>query len=83
MQRVENQNQIIELKGLAEKAKSAHLSEFKTLESLRNDVDRNRRTYDRYVSEFKKKIGLNRETVNQLMVGIYNRFQNEILNGDR
>ena len=34
------------------------------------------------MSTFKKDIGLNQETIDNLLVGIYNRFQSEILERD-
>lgn len=79
LEKVENQQKIVELKALAKKAKSQHLEDFSSLEKMRRDVDAAQASYDAKVREFKKDIGLTKEVVDNLMVGIYNKFQDEIL----
>ena len=66
-------------KSLIKKAKSQHLEDFSALEKMRKDVDEKQSTYDQKVREFKTDIGLTTDVVNNLMVGIYNKFQDEIL----
>ena len=50
---------------------------------MRRDVDAAQESYDAKVREFKKDIGLTKEVVDNLMVGIYNKFQDEILEHSR
>ena len=79
LDKVANEQKIMELKSMAKKAKNKHLSDFTVLEKLRKDVDSAQESYDKKVREFKENIGLDGETVKRLMVGIYNKFQDEIL----
>ena len=44
------------------------------LRKMREKVDKLQREYDDSISEFKQRIGVNRESIENLMVGIYNRF---------
>ena len=79
MNKLDNEQRIFELKQLVKKAKSQHLDDFSSLEKMRQEVDDNQRLYDKKVGQFKDDIGLTRETIDNLMVGIYNKFQDEIL----
>ena len=79
LDKVANEQKIMELKSMAKKAKNKHLSDFTALEKLRRDVDKAQESYDQKVREFKENIGLDEEAVKRLMVGIYNKFQDEIL----
>ena len=79
LDKVANEQKIMELKSMAKKAKNKHLTDFTALEKLRRDVDKAQASYDKKVREFKENIGLNEEAVKRLMVGIYNKFQDEIL----
>ena len=79
MDKLNNEQRIFELKSLVKKAKSQHLEDFSALEKMRKDVDEKQSTYDQKVREFKTDIGLTTDVVNNLMVGIYNKFQDEIL----
>ena len=79
LDKVANEQKIVELRSLAKKAKSKHLTDFTALEKLRQDVDSAQESYDKKVREFKENIGLDEEAVKRLMVGIYNKFQDEIL----
>jgi hypothetical protein len=79
MDKIDNEQRIFELKSLVKKAKSQHLEDFSALEKMRKDVDEKQSTYDQKIREFKTDIGLTTDVVNNLMVGIYNKFQDEIL----
>jgi hypothetical protein len=79
MDKLNNEQRIFELKSLVKKAKSQHLEDFSALEKMRKDVDEKQSTYDQKVREFKTDIGLTQEVIDNLMVGIYNKFQDEIL----
>jgi hypothetical protein len=83
MDKLDNEQRIMELKSLIKKAKSQHLEDFSALEKMRKDVDEKQSTYDQKVREFKTDIGLTTDVVNNLMVGIYNKFQDEILEHDK
>ena len=50
---------------------------------MRKDVDEKQKAYDEKVRCFKSDIGLTQETIDNLMVGIYNKFQDEILERTR
>ena len=79
MDKLNNEQRIFELKSLVRKAKSQHLEDFSSLERMRKDVDEKQKAYDKKVREFKSDIGLTRESIDNLMIGIYNKFQDEIL----
>ena len=83
MDKLNNEQRIFELKSLVKKAKSQHLEDFSALEKMRKDVDEKQSTYDQKVREFKTDIGLTNETIDNLMVGIYNKFRDEILEHDK
>jgi uncharacterized protein YfcZ (UPF0381/DUF406 family) len=83
MDKLNNEQMIFELKSMVRKAKSKHLEDFSTLERMRKDVDEKQAAYDQKVRSFKSNIGLTTDVVNNLMVGIYNKFQDEILNSAR
>lgn len=69
----------MELRGIVKRIKKEHLEDFSELERMRSDVDDWQMKYNESVREFKEEIGLNQDTMNQLMIGIYNRWQDEIL----
>ena len=81
--KLENENRIVGLKDLVRKTRRKHASEFRELEALRGNVDTLQAKYDNLVAEFKDGIGLTADVVNNLTVGIYNKFQDEILNRER
>ena len=83
LSKMENEEKILELKGISKKFKAKHLSDFSKLKKMRHDVDLAQDCYDNKVSEFKDKVGVNQEAIDNLMVGIYNKFQYEILEHDR
>ena len=83
MDKLDNEQRIFELQSLVKKAKSKHLEDFSALERMRKDVDEKQAIYDQKVREFKSDIGLTTETIDNLMVGIYNKFQGEILEHDK
>ena len=79
--KLENENQIVELKDAVKGIKKKHLSQFKSLEKMRKAVDVLQSELDSKIERFKNEIGLNVEAISNLMVAIYNRFQDEILEG--
>ena len=79
--KLENENQIVELKDAVKGIKKKHLSQFKSLEKMRKAVDVLQSELDSKIERFKNEIGLNAEAISNLMVAIYNRFQDEILEG--
>ena len=79
MDKLDNEQRIFELKQMVKKAKSQHLEDFSSLEKMRKDVDEKQEAYNEKVRCFKSDIGLTTETIDNLMVGIYNKFQDEIL----
>lgn len=79
MDKLDNEQRILELKSLVKKAKTKHLQDFTALENMRKDVDDTQAEYDDKVSQFKREIGLTTDAIDNLMVGIYNKFQDEIL----
>lgn len=79
--KMENESRILELKGIVKNTKTGKAYDFSVLEKMKGEVDSRQREYDEKVRQFKGKIGLNQEAMDRLMVGIYNRFQDEILEG--
>lgn len=82
MDKIGNEQRIFELKQLVKKARSQHLDDFSSLEKMRKEVDEQQSEYDQKVRDFKTDIGLTKEAIDSLMVGIYNKFQDEILEHD-
>ena len=82
MDKIGNEQRIFELKQLVKKARTQHLDDFSSLEQMRKEVDEHQATYDEKVRGFKEDIGLTKEAMDNLMVGIYNKFQDEILEHD-
>ena len=83
MEKLENETRIMELNSIIKSINEKHFKDFSELEKMRDDVDKAQRKYDNRVNEFKMKIGLNQDTLDNLMVGIYNKFQDEILDEKR
>lgn len=81
--KLDNENMILELKGIIRKIKTKNMIDFSKLEALRSRVDKLQGEYNEHVREFKDNVGLNQEAIDRLMVGIYNEFQDEILNGEK
>lgn len=76
---MDKESQIVELKGIIQKGKKENLTDFSHLNRMRKEVDDNQSKYDALVEDFKNNIGVNQDAINNLMVGIYNKYQNEIL----
>lgn len=83
LQKIENESKMADLERLIEDSKKANLEDLTVLDSLRDEVDLNKKVYDNMLSDFKQNIGVDEEAISNLMVGIYNKFQNEILSEDR
>ena len=83
MEKIENETRIMELNSIIKSINEKHFKDFSELEKMRDDVDKAQSKYDNRVNEFKMKIGLNQDTLDNLMVGIYNKFQDEILDEKR
>ena len=81
--KMENENRILQLKQIRKTTMQNRESDILALETMTSRVDSLQKKYDEQIEEFKTKIGLNQKTVENLMVGIYNRFQDEILNGEK
>ena len=79
MDKLDNEQRIFELKSLVRKAKAQHLEDSSSLEKMRQEVDEKQEAYNKKVRGFKSDIGVTPETLDNLMVGIYNKFQDEIL----
>ena len=82
LQKVENESKIMDLNILVKKTRKKHLQDFSALERMRGEVDEAQLEHDKQVEDFKRKIGLNEESIQRLMMGIYNKYQDEILEHD-
>jgi predicted nucleic acid-binding Zn-ribbon protein len=82
VQKIENESKLVELRSLVKKTRNKHLSDFTSLEKMRNDVDQAQARYDDKVKWFKQSVGLDERAVENLMIGIYNKYQDEILEHD-
>lgn len=80
LDKLDNETKISELRAVVGRARKEHLEDFSVLERIRNEVDDNQRKYDKMVDEFKRNIGINEDTINELVLHIYNKYQEEILN---
>lgn len=77
--KLDNETKVVELQNVAKRVKDDNLVDFSTLEALRIKVDDAQRNYDAKVESFKKTIGMNEDVISQLMISIYNKYQDEIL----
>ena len=80
--KLENERRIQDLEHEVKKHKSRHLDDLSSLERMRENVDACQMEYDNAVETFKRDIGFNKDDIANLMVGIYNKFQDEILEHD-
>ena len=72
--KIENENQMVELRGMVKGIHDKHFKDLSKLRKMREKVDKLQREYDDSISEFKQRIGVSRESIENLMDGIYNRF---------
>jgi len=82
LRKLENERRIQDLNHDIKKYKSRHLDDLSSLERMREEVDSCQMEYDNAVEAFKRDIGFNKDDIANLMVGIYNNFQDEILDHD-
>lgn len=82
IRKIDNEKKIIELEQVVSNIRNKHLKNFTELEKLRDNVDKNQNLYDESIKNFKENIGLNDYAVSSLMVGIYNKYQDEILKNE-
>ena len=83
MRKLDNEKRIEELSQLSRKTRKDHLEDLSKLEKMRAEVDERQSEFDKAVSGFRKDVNVSEEDIVNLMVGIYNRFQDEILNGEK
>ena len=79
MRRLDMEKKIEELSQLSMDTRRKHLDDLSRLEKMKEDVDNNQRELDDAIDRFKKEIGVDKSDISNLMVGIYNKFQDEIL----
>lgn len=74
MTKLENENKISELKGMLKSVNDKHFKDLRKLREMRERVDQLQREYDNCVSQFKSKIGMDEDSLGNLMVSIYNKY---------
>lgn len=72
--KLENENQVVELNGIVKGIQDKHFKDLSKLRKMKEKVDKLQMEYDTSIAEFKNKVGVNEESLENLMVGIYNRF---------
>ena len=77
--KLDNENKIQELKDAIHDVKEKHLKEFSKLETMRKQVDSLSTKLDSAREKFKQDVGLSEQAISNLMVSIYNKYQDEIL----
>ena len=82
MKKLENENKIVELKGIIKSTNDRHFSDLSKLKKMKETVDKLQKNYDNSILTFKNKVGVSEEALENLMVGIYNKWKDEILNGE-
>ena len=82
MEKMENEQKIQELDELVRSEKKKHFEDLGFLESLREGVDKCQAEYDRQVKEFKEKVGVNQDSIEQFVIKVYNKYQDDILEVD-
>lgn len=83
MRKLDNEKRIEELSQLSRKTRKDHLEDLSKLEKMRAEVDERQSEFDKAVSGFRKDVNVSEQDIANLMVGIYNRFQDEILNEEK
>ena len=76
---MDNEGRIADIQSTINETKDKNLKDFTTLERMRADVDKRQTEYDDAVAEFKRNIGVNEDMIESLAIGIYNKYQGEIL----
>lgn len=79
LQKLDNEGRIADIQSTINEIKDKNLKDFTTLERMRADVDKRQTEYDDAVAEFKRNIGVNEDMIENLAIGIYNKYQGEIL----
>lgn len=82
LKKLENENKIVELKGIIKSTNDRHFSDLSKLKKMKETVDKLQKNYDNSILTFKNKVGVSEEALENLMVGIYNKWKDEILNGE-
>lgn len=82
LEKIENETKIQDLNEALRKSKDFNVEDLSTLQRMRDDVDKIQSEYDGMMEKFKTDIGLNKESVQNMMVQIYNKYQDEILNNE-
>ena len=83
MRKLDNEKRIEELSQVSRKTRKDHLEDLSKLEKIRAEVDERQSEFDKAVSGFRNSVNVSEQDIANLMVGIYNRFQDEILNGEK
>lgn len=79
LNKMENEEKVQELNALRKATERKNAKSFKELERMRKAVDVAQMAHDAKAKEFKERLGVGEDSINQLLTGIYNKFQDEIL----
>ena len=79
MRKLDNERRIEELSQISRKTRKEHLDDLSKLEKMRVEVDERQNEFDGAVGSFKRTVQIDEHDMTNLMIGIYNRFQDEIL----
>ena len=79
LEKMDNQSKIQDIQQIIDQCKRKNGLDIERIDQLKNQVDLNQAEYDQRLIEFKNNIGLNKDTISNLMVSIYNKYQDEIL----
>ena len=84
LRKLDNESRISDLRKVIDTTRQHHEKDINALDSMMSELELNQKKYDSLVNVFKTRIGVNEDTIEQIVIGVYNMNQEEILkNEDR
>lgn len=79
LRKLDNESRIQDIRKQVKDVRKRHLDDLTRLEEMRADVDERQREYNNAVSDFRDSLGgVTSEDISNLLIGVYNRFQDEM-----
>ena len=79
LRKLDNESRIQDIRKQVKDVRRRHLDDLTRLEEMRADVDARQKEYNNAVSDFRESLGgVTSEDISNLLMGVYNRFQDEI-----
>ena len=79
LKKLDNESKIVDLKEVIQSTRAKHEKDMTALDSMVSELEFNQKKYDNIVNEFKTQIGVDQDVIEQIVIGIYNKYQDDIL----